>query len=197
MPTDLMQGYRHCSVLVSLATGAWPSAEPRGANPQRLNQGDSPRVISMNDRHFSASGRRADGALLVPPLLERPYVVVGELPEAMAEPGGRGARYWPVLQLIKDWNNQPDAREWMLAGGLPADTDTTTAAKVASVVHALYVRDGHPVPPWVMQARSPVEVPLVPAADLSSPFGQRMRQRAPSVCGYHRVYFSAATLDST
>ena len=151
----------------------------------------------MNDRHFPGSGRRADGALLVPPLLERPYVVVGELPEAMAEPGGRGAHYWPVLQLIKDWNNQPDARERMLAGGLPADTDATTAAKVASVVHALCARDGHPVPPWVMQARSPVEVPLVPAADLSSPFGQRMRQRAPSVCGYHRVYFSAATLDST
>ena len=89
------------------------------------------------------------------------------------------------------------ASERMLASGLPADTDAATATKVGSVVHALCVRDGHPVPPWVMQARSPVEVPLVPAADLSSPFGQRMRQSSPSVCGYHRVYFSAATLDST
>ena len=150
----------------------------------------------MNDGHFPASGQPAGGAPAAP-LLARPYVVVGELPEAMAEPGGRGAHYWPVLQLIKDWNNQRDARERMLAGGLPADTDATTAAKVAAVVHALCARDGHPVPPWVMQARSPVEVPLVPAADLASPFGQRMRQSAPTVCGYHRVYFSAATLDST
>ena len=71
----------------------------------------------MNDGHFPASGQPAGGALPAP-LLARPYVVVGELPEAMAEPGGRGAHYWPVLQLIKDWNNQPDARERMLAGGL-------------------------------------------------------------------------------
>ncbi|MCY4424104.1 MAG: hypothetical protein OXC06_13660 [Acidimicrobiaceae bacterium] len=151
----------------------------------------------MDDGHFPASGWRSGAAQLVPPLLKRPYVVVGELPAAMAEPGGRGAHYWPVLQLIKDWNNQPDVRERMLAGGIPADTDATTAAKIAAVVHALCARDGHPVPPWVMQARSPVDVPLVPAADLTSPFGQRMRQSAPSVCGYHRVYFSAATLDST
>ena len=37
----------------------------------------------------------------------------------------------------------------------------------------------------------------MPAADLASPFGQRMRQSAPAVSAYHRVYFSAVTLDST
>ena len=55
----------------------------------------------------------------VGPLLARRYTVVGELPAAMAVPGGRGAGYWPVIQLIKDWNNQPESRASMLAGGLP------------------------------------------------------------------------------
>jgi len=89
------------------------------------------------------------------------------------------------------------ASERMLASGLPADTDAATATKVGSVVHALCVRDGHPVPPWVMQARSPVEVPLVPAADLLLPFGQRMRRCALAWCGHRWVYFSAATQQRT
>ncbi|MCY4423795.1 MAG: hypothetical protein OXC06_12080 [Acidimicrobiaceae bacterium] len=34
--------------------------------------------------------------------------------------------------------------------------------------------------------------------DLQSPYGQRLRhQRAPGVCGYHRVWFSLVTLRST
>ena len=131
------------------------------------------------------------------PLLARPYVVAGELPAAMAIPEGRGAGYWPVLQFIKDWNNQPESRELMVTGGLPEDTDATTAAKIAAVIHALCERDGHPVPPWVPQARSPVEVPLVAAAELESPYGQRLRRAAPAVCRHHRVYFSAVTLEST
>ena len=65
------------------------------------------------------------------------------------------------------------------------------------MVHALCERDGHPVPSWALQARSPVEVPLVPAAELESPYGQRLRQTAPAVCRHHRVYFSAVTLEST
>ena len=152
---------------------------------------DAARVFSVSyiDSPAQTSGGR--------PLLDRRYVVVGELPDAMAIPEGRGAGYWPVLQLIKDWNNQPESRELMLAGGLPEGADATAAAKVAAVVHALCERDGHPVPSWVQQARSPVEVPLVPAAELESPYGQRLRQAAPAACHHHRVYFSAVTLEST
>ena len=77
------------------------------------------------------------------PLRRRPYMVVGELPAAMAVPGGRGAAYWPVIQLIKDWNNQPESRELMLAGGLPEGTGAVAAAKIAAVVHALVIpQDG-------------------------------------------------------
>ena len=57
------------------------------------------------------------------PLAARPYMVVGEIPAAMAVPGGRGAGYWPVVHLIKDWNNQPESRAQMLAGGLPEGAD--------------------------------------------------------------------------
>ena len=131
------------------------------------------------------------------PLLTRPYVVVGELPEAMIVTGGRGAGYFPVDQLIKDWNNQPESRALMLAGGLPDDADPAAAAKVAAVVHALCERDGHPLPGWVHDARSPVDVPLVPVVDLESPYGQHLRANAPGVCRYHRVYFSTVDLRST
>ena len=131
------------------------------------------------------------------PLLDRPYMVLGDLPAAMAEPGGRGAGCWPVIQLIKDWNNQTESRELMLAGGLPEGTDAVTAAKIATVVHALCERDGHPLPAWVHSARSTSDVALVPEVDLESPHGQRLRQHAPGVCRYHRVYFSLVTLRST
>jgi hypothetical protein len=98
--------------------------------------------------------------------------VVGELPAAMAARGvkGRGAGYGPVIQ---DWNNQPESRESMLAGGLPKGAGAVTAAKIAAVVHALCQRDGHPLPDWVLTARSPANVALVPEVDLESPYGQR------------------------
>ena len=46
-------------------------------------------------------------------------------------------------------------------------------------MHALCDRDGHPVPQWVTDARSPSDIPLVPDIDLDSPFGQRMRRDGP------------------
>ena len=122
---------------------------------------------------------------------------LSDLPAAMAEPDGRGAGYWPVIQLIKDWNNQPESRELMLAGGLPVGTDAVIAAKIAAVVHALCQRDSNPIPAWVYSARSPSDVALVPDVDLASPHGQRLRQNAPGVCHYHRVWFSLVTLHST
>ena len=131
------------------------------------------------------------------PMLARPYMVVGELPAAMAIPGGRGAGYWPLVRFIKDWNNQPESRALMLAGGLPEGADAAAAAKIAAVVHALCQRDGHPLPQWVLSARSPTEVAMVPDVDLESPYGQRLRRDAPGVCHYHRVYFSVVDLRST
>ena len=150
----------------------------------------------MNDVDSPAHTRDA-GVGGAGPLLARPYMVVGGIPAAMATPGGRGAGYWPVVQLIKDWNNQPESRAQMLSGGLPEGTDATVAAKIAAVVHALCQRDSHPLPAWVLSARSPVEVALVPAVDLESPYGQRLRDDAPGVCRYHRVYFSVVDLRST
>ena len=127
--------------------------------------------MSHVDSPVQTSGRR--------PLRVRPYMVLAELPEAMSEPGGRGAGHWPLDQLIKDWNNQPESRDLMLVGGLPEGTDHTTAAKIAAVVHALCERDGHPVPAWVQSARCPVEVALVPNVDLRSPFGRQIRRTVP------------------
>ena len=141
---------------------------------------------------------RDEGASGAGPLLARPYMVAGEIPAALAiDSDGRGAGFWPVVQLIKDWNNQPESRVQMLSGGLPEGTDAIVAAKIAAVVHALCQRDGHPPPTWVFSARSPIEVALVPDVDLASPYGQRLRDNAPGVCAYHRVYFSVVDLRST
>ena len=150
----------------------------------------------MNDVDSPALERGA-GAGGAGQLLGPAYMVVGEIPAAMAVTGGRGAGYWPVVQLIKDWNNQPESRARMLSGGLPEGTDATVAAKIAAVVHALCQRDSHPLPAWVLSARSPVEVALVPDVDLASPYGRRLRDNAPGVCAYHRVYFSVVDLRST
>lgn len=126
----------------------------------------------------------------------RRYAVVDELPAEMAIPG-RGAGYLPIMQFIKDWNNQPQSRAHMLAGGLPADTDTDTAARIATVVHALCERDAHPLPDWVAAAVASEDVALVGAVDLTTPYGQDVRTSAPEVCRYHRVYFSSKSLYST
>ena len=128
------------------------------------------------------------------PLRSRPYTVVGELPAAMAVPGGRGAGYWPVVQLIKDWNNRPEYRELMLAGGLPEDVRAVTAAKIAAVVHGLCPRDGHPLPEWVLSARSPVGVALVPVrADHGGSIYRRAATQQEPSCG-QRPGFSSGLL---
>ena len=133
---------------------------------------------------------------MVEALAPRRFVLVGELPAAMSEPG-RGQGYLPVIQLIKDWNNEPSCRGAMVDEGLLEGTDAATAAKIAVVVHALCERDGHRVPRWVLDSRAPDETTLVPGVDLQSGFGRRMRDAAAPVCRYHRVYFSVENLDST
>ncbi len=155
------------------------------------------KVLSMNDVD-SPIQERDEGASGARPVLASPYMVVGEIPAALAiDSGGRGAGFWPVVQFIKDWNNQPESRALMLSDGLPEGTDATVAAKTAAVVHALCQRDGHALPTWVLSARSPVEVALVPDVDLASPYGRRLRDNAPGICAYHRVYFSVVDLRST
>ena len=126
--------------------------------------------------------------------LSRSYVVVNELPAEMAIPG---AGHLPIMQFIKDWNNQPESRAHMLAGALPASTDTETAAKIAAVVDALCERDAHPRPRWIDAAVASEDVALVSAVDLTTPYGQDVRISAPKACRYHRIYFSAKTLYST
>lgn len=155
----------------------------------------------MNDNGFQSGFGRVPvmsepRAQWVSPLFVRRYSLVRELPAAMSEPG-RGTGYLPVIQLIKDWNNEPGYRSAMIDEGPPADTDAVTAAKIAVVVHALCARDEHPVPGWAMEARAPYETTLVPDIDLRSWFGRKMRATAPAACRYHRVYFSAENLAST
>ena len=155
----------------------------------------------MNDNDFQSGFGQVPvmsepRAQWVSPLFKRRYSLVRELPAAMDEPG-RGAGYLPVIQLIKDWNNEPDCRSAMIDEGPPADTDAVTAAKIAVVVHALCARDEHPVPEWAMEARAPYETTLVPDINLHSWFGRKMRATAPAACHYHRVYFSVENLVST
>ena len=128
--------------------------------------------------------------------MSRRCMLLEEIPAEMDAPG-RGAGHLPIMQFIKDWNNQPESRARMLADALPAGTDTGTAAKIAAVVHALCERDAHPLPGWIDAAVASEDVALVGAVDLATPYGQDVRAGAPAPCRHHRVYFSTKTLYST
>ena len=74
------------------------------------------------------------------------------------------------------------------------DTDPTTLAKVAAVVHCLCLHDHIAVPAWTQGHKADPEVMLFDIP-LDSRYGQRMQQTAPAVCAAYGVYFTWSLLD--
>ena len=107
---------------------------------------------------------------------------------------GRGG--WVALaQFAQHWNRHPESREWMKASALPEDTESGRGALVAALVHSLCVRDGAPVPDWVLRWRHPTPVAVAMSGSADSPFGRSARSQSPAVCDYHRAYFEVSFRD--
>ena len=121
-------------------------------------------------------------------------MTVPRLAAEMLDPSWRHSDR-PLVQFVMDWRRFPEQRPQVLAVEPPAGTDEVTAAKMATVVHALCERDGLPVPEWVHRHRLVAGVGLF-GVPLDSPFGTTIRRRAPRVCAEHGVWFGADMLDA-
>lgn len=106
---------------------------------------------------------------------------------------GRG-RDRALVQLARFWRVWPSSREDMVSEAPAPDTDPTTLAKVAAVVHFLCLHDHVPVPAWTQGHRADPEVMLFDIS-LDRPYGQMMQQTAPAVCAAYGVYFTWGLLD--
>ena len=107
--------------------------------------------------------------------------------------GGRG-RDRALVQLARDWRAWPSHRDNMVNQTPSPDTDPTTFAKVAAVVHFLCLHDHIAAPAWTQGHKADPEVMLFDIP-LHSRYGQQMQQTAPAVCAAYGVYFTWNLLD--
>ena len=132
----------------------------------------------------SLNGRipRVFSAAEVPPLMDPEY-------------DGRGG--WVALaRFAQLWNRNPEHRERMKSVPLSDTVNLRMGALIAALVHALCVRDGHPVPGWVLGWRHPTPVwASVFGIDPGSPLGRSVRSQCPAVCDYHQAYFEVSFRD--
>ena len=112
----------------------------------------------------------------------------------LAAPSVRRAHV-ALVQLVKDWNHGDESRRRELLEPPTRDGACGMAmATVASIAHALVVRDGGIVPAWVVAARAPNDVTTCGAA-VTSPLGRQIVAAAPATCAQHRVYFDSELLN--
>lgn len=118
-----------------------------------------------------------------------------EVPAFMdTEWDGRGG--WVALALFaQHWNRSPQHRDWMGSAPLPKTTDLRRGSLVAALVHALCIRDGLPVPEWVLGWCHPTPVTISSAGMDDSSFSRSVRSQCPAVCDYHRAYFEVSFRD--
>jgi len=118
-----------------------------------------------------------------------------EVPAFMdTEWDGRGG--WVALALFaQHWNRYPEHRDWMRAAPLPKTTDLPRGALVAALVHSLCIRDGLPIPEWVLDWRHPTPITLSSDPMDNSPYSRSVRSQCPAVCDYHQAYFEISFRD--
>lgn len=117
------------------------------------------------------------------------------LPADMSEPGHRDPYRVPLIQFVWDWNISTDREAMIREVPVYTGDDALILPAIAAVVHALAVRDGVPVPPWVKLHRRPAHAVLFGDTD-DGWYGRWLRRgRAPTTCEYHRVWFHHRLLD--
>lgn len=101
------------------------------------------------------------------------------------------------VQFAMDWNRMMAQRDIVLASRMVPDVSPVRAAEVATVLHALCIRDKEPVPGWVHEHTLPKPGVMLCNPDLvGTGFGEVVKRKAPKVCDYHRVWFEAEMLAS-
>jgi len=113
-------------------------------------------------------------------------VRAADLPQAMAEPGKR--EHVPLTFFVREWDAWPDERSAMIADA-PTGEDAADLCRIAAVVHALCDRDGVPVPAWVFDHRSEVDIAWGRHSVMEGFIWEQTIADAPAACAYHRVWF--------
>ena len=123
------------------------------------------------------------------------------LPALMATDDQRD-RMVALRVLVKDWAQNPDDRERMIAEPPRRHrwhhrftARRRDLPRIAAVVHALCDRDGVEVPKWVHQHRSPEPVTITDSISMDGAYGRLLQAEAPQACSYHRVYFDRSTIE--
>lgn len=130
--------------------------------------------------------------LLVAPSRDYPFFTINETVAEM-EKGECLMRTRPLLQFIVDWNWLSHRRDEMLAEPPDDTAELFLRAAAASVVHALCDRDGIELPTWADGLHNGKEVTLL-GDPITTPFRERVKNKAPEVCQEHGVYFEAEEL---
>lgn len=118
-----------------------------------------------------------------------------ELPPLLVHEYDKRGGWVALAQFAQNWNRRPDSRRSMMRDPLPAETDPKRGAAIAAVVHSLCIRDGIPVPDWVLTWRYDTPVTLAAGIGTDSPFGRGVRVCSPAVCEYHRIFFEISFRD--
>ena len=113
-------------------------------------------------------------------------VRAADLPRAMVEPGKR--EHVPLTFFVREWDAWPDERSAMIAD-TPTGDDADDLCRIAAVVHALCARDGVPVPAWVFDHRSEVDIAWGRHCVMEGFIWEQTIADAPAACAYHRVWF--------
>ena len=123
------------------------------------------------------------------------------MPALMAEDDQRD-RLVALRVLVKDWAQNPHAREQMIAEPPRRHRwhHRFTArrhdlARIAAIVHALCDRDDVEVPAWVHKHRSPKPISITDSISMSGAYGQLLRAEAPQACHRHNVFFDRSTIE--
>ena len=112
----------------------------------------------------------------------------------IAAPDARRAHV-ALVQFVKDWNRSDEvARRDLLEPPTGPNAAYLPTAVVASVAHALVIRDGGSIPAWIDAARAADDITTCGAA-VTSPFGRLIVANAPATCAQHRVYFDRELLE--
>lgn len=137
---------------------------------------------------------RPDDVVGEPDLAPRQRLRACDLPDIMDEEEWFDAYRFALIQFVADWNRATHPASLIFDPPVYRGADWRLLPTIASVVHALAVRESLSVPEWVWEHRAPRDW-VVFSDPPGSFFWNRDRERAPATCVNHRVYFHHRLLD--